>query len=79
MYEINSLLVKFPVSKLQVTELTQIRFFCRTFSAFHSKIHSYYILATRHMKNTVVGGVITLNDIICKPATTHGQREVKIE
>ena len=27
----------------------------------------------------VVGGVITLNDIICKPATTHGQGEVIIE
>ena len=25
------------------------------------------------MKNTVVGGVITLNDTICKPATTHDQ------
>ena len=32
--------------------------------------------ATRHMKNTVVGVVITLNDIMCKPATTHGQGEI---
>ena len=31
------------------------------------------------MKNTVVGVVITLNDIICKPVTTHGQGEVIIE
>ena len=28
---------------------------------------------------TVVGGVITLNDIICQPATTHSQGEVLIE
>ena len=34
---------------------------------------------TRHMKNTDVCGVITLNGIICKPATTHGQVEVIIE
>ena len=33
----------------------------------------------RYMKNTVVGVVITLNDIICKPATTHGKGEVIIE
>ena len=31
------------------------------------------------MKNTVVGGVITLNDIICQPVTTHGQGDVIIE
>ena len=30
-------------------------------------------IEARHMKHTVVGGGITLNDIICQPATTHGQ------
>ena len=34
---------------------------------------------TRHMKNTDVCGVITLNGIICKPATTHVQGEVIVE
>ena len=28
------------------------------------------------MKKTVVGDVITLYEIICKPAATHGQGEV---
>ena len=32
-----------------------------------------------NMKNTVVGGAITWNGIICKPATTHGQGELIIE
>ena len=32
-----------------------------------------------HLHNTVVGGVITLNDIICKHATTQGQGGVIIE
>ena len=37
------------------------------------------LLNISHMKNTVVGGVFPLNDIICKPATSHGQGEVIIE
>ena len=49
--------------------------------AMHKKIVKLAFLhAIRHMKNTVVGGVIyTLNDIICKPATNHGQGEVIID
>ena len=37
------------------------------------------IVRYRFCVYTVVGGVITLNDRICKPANTHGQGEVIIK
>ena len=45
----------------------------------HLYFYVFFLHANRHMINTVVGGVMTLNDIICKPVTTHGQGEVIIK
>ena len=43
-------------------------------------IHNEVYMPTKVVyNNAAVGGVITLNDIICKPVTTHGQGEVIIE
>ena len=36
------------------------------------------IVQHSNISSSAVDGIITLNDIISKPATTHGQDEVKI-